>query len=290
MVIPIPWGGLQGLQKFNSLTFNLIINGVLKLLSGICFILLGLGVFGALSAIVLSYIVTTFSSLIMLKRDMPREKVWLMRSGNSQNLNPSYLSEVYHYFLPVGVTLLCFMVLTNIDLILVKHFFRPIEAGHYSIAQMVGKIILFLPVPVVMAMFPKINALDGKRDKMLFTLNRSLGITLMFCGVAILAVFIFPDLILQILSGKVYPECIPLVRFFSINTTILSLILVLLYYHLSTHKRGFLYPLFLFALIQIGSIIFFHQSLMQVLLVVGIVAFCLLIINIYLIYWRKERK
>jgi len=290
MVIPIPWGGLQGLQKFNSLTFNLIINGVLKLFLGICFILLGLGVFGALSAIVLSYIVTTFSSLIMLKRDMPREKVWLMRSGNSQNLNPSYLSEVYHYFLPVGVTLLCFMVLTNIDLILVKHFFRPIEAGHYSIAQMVGKIILFLPVPVVMAMFPKINALDGKRDKMLFTLNRSLGITLMFCGVAILAVFIFPDLILQILSGKVYPECIPLVRFFSINTTILSLILVLLYYHLSTHKRGFLYPLFLFALIQIGSIIFFHQSLMQVLLVVGIVAFCLLIINIYLIYWRKERK
>ena len=57
------------------------------------------------------------------------------------------------------------MVLTNIDLILVKHFFTPIEAGYYSIAQMVGKIILILPIPIVTVMFPKLSSLDGREEK-----------------------------------------------------------------------------------------------------------------------------
>lgn len=147
MVIPVPWGGLQGLQKFGSLTLNLIINGVLKLLLGICFIVLGLGVLGAVSAIVLSYGATIFLSLLMLKMSLPKVGPWVDGDRNSQNSNPSYVSEMYRYFLPTGITLLCFMVLTNIDLILVKHFFKPIEAGYYSIAQMVGKIILFFAHP-----------------------------------------------------------------------------------------------------------------------------------------------
>jgi len=288
MIIPIPWGGLQGLQKFISLTINLILNGGLKFIIGVCFIILGLGVFGALSAIIISYIVTIFISLIMLKAEISKGVAFVTKNKeNLRKFNNSSLSEMYYYFLPIGITLLCFMMLTNIDLILVKHFFKPIEAGYYSIAQMVGKIILFLPIPVVMVMFPKINALEGQIEKKLPILNRSLYITLLFCFGAIVLVFIFPDFILKILTGKVYPECIPLVRLFSINMTIFSLILIILYYHLSTNKKGFLYPLIILALGQICAIIFFHRSLIEVLLSIGIIAFCLLIINFYLIYRRK---
>jgi len=288
MIIPIPWGGLQGLQKFISLTINLILNGGLKFIIGVCFIILGLVVFGALSAIIISYIVTIFISLIMLKAEISKGVAFVTKNKeNLRKFNNSSLSEMYYYFLPIGITLLCFMMLTNIDLILVKHFFKPIEAGYYSIAQMVGKIILFLPIPVVMVMFPKINALEGQIEKKLPILNRSLYITLLFCFGAIVLVFIFPDFILKILTGKVYPECIPLVRLFSINMTIFSLILIILYYHLSTNKKGFLYPLIILALGQICAIIFFHRSLIEVLLSIGIIAFCLLIINFYLIYRRK---
>lgn len=289
MVIPVPWGGLQGLQKFGSLTFNLIINGAFKFFIGVLLIVLGLGVLGALGAIFLSYVITTLVSLLMLWINIPKRGLLVKTDEIVKSSNPSYFSEIYHYFFPAGMTLLCFMLLTNIDLILVKHFFKPIEAGYYSIAQMVGKIILFLPIPLVMVMFPKLTNLGEQKDKGLTILTRSLRIAIFFCVITILVVFLFPTLIIRILTGKVYPECIPLVRFFSINMTLFSLILILLYYHLSKHKRGFLYPLFSLTVIQTVSILFFHKTLTQVLFAVGLVALCLLIVNFYLIY-RPERN
>ena len=284
MVIPILWGGLQGLQKFGLLTLNLIINSGLKLALGILFVFLGFGLLGAMSAIAVSYIVTTILSLFILGVSLLKEKTVADQGVIPKSSLPSNFSEVYHYSFLAGSVLLCFMVLTNIDLILVKHFFTPIEAGYYSIAQMVGKIILVLPIPIVTVMFPKLTSLEGGEKRTLSTLGKSLGIAALLCGGAVLFSLLFPSPIVKILSGKVYLECSPLVRMFSVNMALFSLTLILLYYHLSTLKRWFLYPLFFFTLIEIGLIILFHDTLIQVLMIVGIVGFCLVVINFYLAY------
>ena len=292
MVIPVPWGGLQGLQKFGSLTFNLIVNGALKFALGILFVLIGLGVMGAMGAILLSYVVTTFLSLVILQMNLPKGGSGGGREGDPEVADRSYFSEVYQYLFPVGLTLLCFMVLTNIDLILIKHFFTPVEAGYYSIAQMIGKIILFLPIPVIMVMFPKLTALQGqgRGEEGLSILKQSMMIALIFCGSAVFAGLLFPSLIIKVVSGKAHLECIPLVKFFCINMSLLSLIFILLYYHLSTQRRWFLYPLFFFTLGQTGFILAFHKTLTQVLLVMGVVAVCLFGINVYLAYHPTGRR
>jgi hypothetical protein len=112
----------------------------------------------------------------------------------------------------------------------------------------------------------------------------------LFCIIAAMLGLLFPSFIIRILSGKVYSECIPLVRFFSVNMTFFSLTLILLYYQLSTHERWFLYPLFFSTLIQTGLIVLFHKTLTQVLLVVGITALCLLGGNFYFVYRPHERR
>jgi len=76
---------------------------------------------------------------------------------------------------------------------------------------------------------------------------------------------------------------------FSVNMTFFSLTFVLLYYHLSTRERGFLYPLLFFTLAQIGLIILFHNTLKQVLFVAGAHAFFLFGINIYGVYVRPRK-
>jgi O-antigen/teichoic acid export membrane protein len=290
MVVPVPWGGLQGLQKFGSMAFTLIINGGLKFVLGGLFVFLGLGVLGAMGAFTICYLGTVFLSLIILSISLPREKSESRREQDIEKPDPSYISGVYQYFLPVGITLLCFMVLTNIDLILVKHFFTPIEAGYYSIAQVAGKVILLLPVPIVMVMFPKLSSLEGQEEKGLLILKRSLRIVFLFCAVAVLLGFLFPSLIIRILSGRSYIECIPLVRLFCIDMSLFSLILILLHYHLSRGKSTFLYPLCFLTLIQTGLIVFYHNTLVQVLVVVGLVGFCLLGVNLYLIYRPFGRR
>jgi O-antigen/teichoic acid export membrane protein len=291
MVIPVPWGGLQGLQKFGLLSLNLIINGGLKFALGGLFVFLGLGLFGAMGAIAVSYLITTFLSLIVLGVILLKEKGVAHQQIFPREPLLSNISEIYRLIFSAGWALLCFMTLTNIDLILVKHFFTPVEAGYYSIAQMVGKIVLFLPLPIVMVMFPKLSSLE-RQGKAHSILGKSLGIAGVLCGGAVLFSLFFPLHVVKILSGKVYPECSALVRMFSINMAIFSLNSILLYYHLSTPKRWFLYPLSFFTLIEFGLIILFHNTLIQVLINVGIVAFCLVVINFYLAYlpYNNERR
>jgi O-antigen/teichoic acid export membrane protein len=290
MVVPIPWGGLQGLQRFGAMALSLIINGGLKFGLGILFVFLGLGAIGAMGAFAICYLGTVFLSLIILSLSLPKEKFETRCEQDIGKPNSSSIAGVYQYLLPVGITLLCFMLLTNIDLILVKHFFTPIEAGHYNIAQVVGKIILFLPVPIVMVMFPKLSSLEGQEKGRILILRKSLMVVLLLCGIVILLGFIFPSLIIQILSGRSYLACIPLVRFFCINMSLFSFVFVLLHYHLSTGKSTFLYPLCFLTLVQAGLIILFHNTLVQVLVVVGLVGLCLLGVNLYLVYHSHERK
>jgi O-antigen/teichoic acid export membrane protein len=292
MVNPVPWGGLQGLQKFGLLTLNLVINGGLKFALGALFVFLGFGLLGAIGAIALSYFVTTFLSLFIVGVSLLRAREAAGQAEFPKDSNSSSFSEVYHYFFFVGSVLLCFMILTNIDLIFAKHFFTPVEAGYYSVAQMAGKIILFLPLPIIMVMFPKLFSLEAQGKGGLITLGKSLAIAGFLCGGASLLSLLFPSLIVKILSGKPYSECSPLVGLFAINMALFSLTLILLHYHLSTRERGFLYSLFFFTLTEVALIILFHDTLIQVLLVVGIVAFCLFGINLYLAYHphRRDRK
>ncbi len=288
MVTPVAGGGLQGLQKFGSMALTLFVNGGLKLILGIFFVVLGWGLLGAMGAIALAYFVTASLSLFLLYFSLKTqwEKVCLKKDFTADG--SWHVSEAYRYFFPVGLTLLCFMVLTNIDLILVKHFFTPIEAGYYSISQMVGKIILFLPLPIVTVMFPKVFVMEIKKRKTTPVLIWSLMVAGCACILAIGMCHLFPELILRLITGKDYRECIPLIKFFSINMTFFSLTLILLYYQLALNEREFLYPLPFLTLIQSGLILLFHKTLVQVLIVVTLVAFSLLVINFYLVY--RPRK
>ncbi len=289
IIAPVPWGGLQGLQKFGLLAFNLILNGGVKVLLGVLLVIKGWGVMGAMGSIAIAYFLTTLLSLLMVEFSLKKETGREERAVHFGKISRPPLSEAYRYFFPVGTTLLCFMTLTQIDLILVKHFFSPLEAGYYSMAQMVGKAILFLPLPVVMVMFPKVSQLVAQKKGALPVLTRSLIVAGTLCIIGILVSHLFPGWITQMLTGKAYPECNTLVRFFSVNMTLFSLTYILLYYFLATHRNIFLYPLILLATLQVVTITLFHNTMTQILTIVGGFAFCLFGINFYLAYGHFRR-
>ena len=291
LLLPVSWGGLQGFQEFGSLAFNYIVNGGLKFGLGVLFVFMGWGVLGALGAVLISYLITIILSFFMLKCYIPNEEKPLHREPTVKESDPFSVSEVYRYFFPVGTTVLCFTVLTNVDLILVKHFFTPSEAGYYSIAQIVGKIILFLPFPVVTVMFPKLSS-SGERQgkKKLLILGQSLMIAGILCGGAWMLGCLFPSSIIEILSGKIHVESISLVKYFCLNMTFFSLIWILLNYHLATQRRGFILPLLCLTLSQIVLILLFHKTMAQVLFIVSIIASCLLGVNLSLAYFPRGKK
>ncbi|MHC4653764.1 MAG: oligosaccharide flippase family protein [Planctomycetota bacterium] len=291
-ILPLTQGGLQGLQRFGYLGLTMITNGSIKLLLGIIFVSAGFGVIGAMGALAISTFVTLLLSVIMLASVLPRPlaSITESRHSKSNNTNPKKDSlEIYRYFYAVATVFLCFMILTNIDVVLVKHFFKPLEAGYYSIAQMVGKIILFLPVAITLVMFPKTSELHAQDKATFHILKKSLLYVGALCVTAALICILFPGLIIRLLSGEEHLHCIPLARIFSVTMVFFALVYVLLFYHLSIHHLGFIYPLVLFTILQTLAISIFHQTLSQVLYIMCGNAVLLFLINAYLAFKREER-
>lgn len=290
-ILPLAQGGLQGLQRFGYLGLTLIANGGLKLLLGVMFVSFGFGVMGAMSALAASALVALVLSATMLASSLPQPSTSVPTSlhPTSDDSDPEMnFSEIYRYFCAAATVLLCFMILTNLDVVLVKHFFKPSEAGYYCIAQMVGKLIIALPVAVTLVMLPKTSELHAQGKDTSHLLKKSLLYVGVLCGTAATFCFLFPGLIIRLLSGEEYLHCIPLARLFSVTMVFFALAYVFMVYHLAIHRLRFIYPLVLLTALQIIAIVLFHRSLQQVLHIMCGNAILLFLINAYLAFGLRQ--
>jgi len=275
---PVFSGGVQGLELFGWLTSVSVITGILKLFLTFIFILLGYNIAGALGALLAS-------SLIGLAiYFLPLKAFFISTRAARENIN---YKEILVYLFPVAISNFCFIALVSFDMVLVKYFFSSNEAGFYSLAQMVGKIFLFLPGAIAIVMFPKIAGLNAKNMDTIATLKKSL---LYACGLCIFANVIynlFPIFILKVLTGKVFAESIILGRFFGVSMTFFALLYIMIAYFLSIKDLRFMKYLTLFTLLQFLTIILFRKTLVQVQLILCINSILLFFIHLFLVYKKS---
>lgn len=269
----IALGILSGLQKFNDVALNSVATGITKLIAGFSLVLFGLKALGALMGFVFSNAVAALLSFYQLP-------TWLRRFREKSKTVKLETGEIYGYFLPVSLGLLSFFALTNMDIILVKHFFEPLEAGYYSVAQMVGKIVLFVPGAVGIVMFPKIVDSHARNEATFHILKKCLSIVSILCGFAVFCSFLFPELLLKILTGHSVPMVVSLIKFFSLSMGFFALVNILILYHLSVHRIKYIYAVSLLALLQFIGIWFFHSSLAQVITILLVFSIILFVFGI----------
>lgn len=272
-ITPVLLGGLQGLELFNWLVSASIISGAIKLIFTFIFILLGFNIAGALGGLLISILIGIIIPFFPLKD-------FLSLRTSPDNIN---YREILLYLFPVALGSFSFMGLVNLDMVLVRYFFLPQDSGLYSLAQMVGKIFLFLPSAISIVMFPRTSGLNAKDMDTVSTLKRSLFYGFCLCIIAILFYNLFPSFILKILTGKVFAESITLGRLFSISMSFFALLYILISYFLSIKDLRFIKYLGLFTLLQVLAIVFLHKNLIQVQLILCINAILLFFIHLILI-------
>lgn len=162
-------------------------------------------------------------------------------------------------------------------MVLVKYFFSPEASGVYSLAQMVGKIFLFLPGAISVVMFPHASGLNATNSDTRSVLKKSLLYAFYLCLCAVFFYNIFPEFTLKLLTGKALPESILLGRLFSISMTFFALCFVLINYFLSLKYLSFIKYLVISVALQFTGILIFHNSLLQVQLVLCVNSFLLFI-------------
>ena len=184
------------------------------------------------------------------------------------------------------VAMLCFAVPANVDVIIAKHFFAAHTAGLYTAASVLGKIILFIPGAVVVAMFPKVSKMYAEKRDTGHLLNLSLLYTGLVSGVMAVGYWFFPSLVVRIPYGYAYVEVAPVVQLYGVAMLFFSLTVVLMRYSLAIHDISYVYLFAFFSLIEIGLLIVFHASMMEMARIILMVNAALLISGIIYVFRR----
>ncbi len=257
IVTPVGRGVLQGMQQFSQLGANLIVDAVMRLSLGILFVFLGYKASGAIAA-------STIAGVVAIAIVFRPLKYLFGNKGRPADFDSS---EIYKYFWPVLVTLFCLNLLTNIDIVLVKHFFIAKDAGLYSAASLLGKIVLFFPGAFAMVMFSRTSELHAKNSSSVHVLKKTLFIVLLLSIGITAFYFVFPTFIISLVFGKSFIGASSLLGIFGIAMTIFSITNIWIIYLLSVHDLKFILPLIVNTLILISLLWFIPLNPNQVIYV-----------------------
>lgn len=248
---PVTIAFLSGQQKFLALSTLQIIASIAKLVLAVIFVAWGLGVNGAILALVGSVLLPFLLGFF-----------WLKPFFGGKNISLG-TREIYAYSVPVFITSLALTFFINIDLILVKHFFNSIEAGFYAAAGTLTKTIYFATASLATALFPKVVAQKEAQLNPQKLLLKALLYLAAGAGFCLFCFYFFPDFLTQLLFGRQY--YLKNILFpMGLAVTLLSAVFILTTYLLALSAKKFSGWLLFFAFLEIILIWFNHWTLLMV--------------------------
>ena len=261
-------GFMQGTYDFRPLAINFSLEVIVKLAGALALITsYGVqGVVGAMTAsIAVAYIV-----------GIPRKHYVGQAAGTTLRAGVGEGIQAAAFF--VGQ-----VIINNLDIILVKHFFDPTRAGVYAAVALVGRVVYMLSWSVVSSMFPFSAGLRSGDRRGEAVLTTALGLVAGISSIFVLAVWIAPAKLWHILLGNGFP--VGQQRFYSsllilyaITTAIYALGIVLMTYEISRKIGNVSWVQLGFSGGIIGGIYLFHSTLNDVILVQLVLMLVLLLV------------
>ena len=273
---------LTGLQAFPALSLSNLLDTVGRLLIVIFLVIvLPFGLLGSAYALGFTGIIAFAISFWQIKR--------LKLTPAATGFKPS-LRTMGHYALIVLWFTAISQFFYNFDMLFVKSFFSPEEAGLYGALLTIGRIIFFIGGSVPLVMFPVLAGLqDNHSPRRYQVLGKSL---LLMSGLVIpvyLVIALFPEFIIRIIVGAKYLSIVPYLPSFAFVILLLTLLTVLSQYFLALSKRRGLVVLTLAAVAEIILLNLFHNNIFTIIhslsLVFGLASLALFVL---LLYERKN--
>lgn len=262
-------GLLQARLAFKFISLSHLISTSSKLTIGVILVFLGLNVKGAIWAVFISGLTPFILGLVYLKF------VWTSKMNKKSKIN---LKNILSFGIPSSLAVFGMTSLISTDILLVKHFFDPLQAGLYAGLSLVGKVIFFFTAPIGGVMFPLIVKKYAKSENYNNVFKMAIAMVLIPSVFISMFYFLYPDLSISfIVKNSAYKSVSDLLGLFGIFITIYSLITLFVYYFLSIKKTKIYIPILLAALSQLLLLTFYHSSLFVVVVISFFVALILLI-------------
>jgi O-antigen/teichoic acid export membrane protein len=255
---------LSGRQDFFALAFSNFLDAFSRLLFIIFLVVIWpFGLTGAAWALGLTGLAAFLVSLYQVKKlNLP--------------LAPDDFRPSLRRFWRYSLLVLWFMALTqffyNFDMLLVKSFFSPEEAGLYGALLTIGRIIYFVGGAVPIVMFPVIANLKGDKSLRRYAvLGKSLLLMAALTLPAYLIISLWPGFIIRIIVGAKYLTVAPYLPGFASFMLAFTLVTALSNYFLALSSRRSLLILTIAALGEVILLSLFHNDLSQIIFSLGLI-------------------
>jgi len=270
---------LMGLQAFVCATLLGSLWAVVRLVLGAALVLLGLGAMGALASHTIGLAVGTAVTFAVCWRLLGPGVAAAVREPGT-----------YAYFLRSMVALAAYGVLSNVDVILAKHYFDAPAAGAFAKTAMVARLVFFLPGPVAGALFPKVVSTGDASHASGQLLLKAVGMVVLITLAAALFCTLFPGWVLHLLAGVADPALVPVMVGMVWALAPLCVLMVLLNYELAQRRFLATLPLALCACGYVLAVHHWHTRLVDIPLALGVTSSLALALTLACLPWRAMRK
>jgi len=284
-LMPIIDGILRGLQEFTYLGRYKIGESLLRAVFASVLVLIGFKVRSVLGAIIAASVITLISAAYILKR------IYISKPHRIK------LSEIYKFTIPVFITMICLAIISNIDLVLVKHFFDDTTTGYYAAAGMLAKIVFSIALGSSGVLFPKIVEYysNGEEEEIIESLHNTINIVLIPGFIITIILALFPEAITRFFFGTQY-DIGWMLSIYVIAMFFLSVAVIFTIYNLAMKRYTYIPILVIAACVIIYQISQVHNTLYDILWTLFIVDAVLMLMfmvynwkEIYL-YFHKQRE
>lgn len=196
---------------------------------------------------------------------------------NKINLGKEYQKQVTRFMVLTACYELTQIIINNSDILLVKHYFEPMEAGLYSSLALIGRAVYFVAWMFVMLLLPAVVEKQKNGEPTAPILFKYVGYISVLSFVIVATCYIMPEFIISILFGKAYISMAGLLWQYAIATSLFAISNIFAYYFLSLDHYIPVIFSGIFGISQIFLVILFHNSLAIVVQVQIIAMLALLI-------------
>ena len=271
-------GLMQGAYEFRRLAENFILEVVVKLGGALVLLHYGLGVSGVIEAVVASIAVAYLAG-----RPSPAFRV-TPRVGLPVSWDEGMQAIVFF----VGQ-----VIINNLDILLVKHFFPAALAGLYAAVALVGRVVYMLSWSVVSSMFP-VSAGSSHERGGRAVMGTALLLVVLVASTFTMAMWLAPNSLWMAVLGhgfmvQVQGSFSALLVLYAALTGIYSFSVVLMTYEMSRRIANASWLQLAFSGAIALGIYLFHSTLHQVI-TVQMVLMILLLVAVSVPFLRAQRK
>lgn len=274
-------GVFQGKKEFKSLSITYQAEMLSRLVITLALIFL----FDIQSSVVIAVgILISFGfGLVPFKfKNLNFKKTIAIEASQSKQVKSFFIITAFYEFTQI--------IINNSDILLVKHYFDAYDAGLYASLALIGRIVYFVAWMFVMLLLPTVVQLKKEGKATAPILFKYVGYIAAIATTIVIGCALFPETAITLLFGDSYLAMAPLLWKYALATGLFAISNIFAYYYLSLDRYIPVVISGVFGMLQMGLVIFFHESLEQVVHMQIIAMVLLLVIQVIFFMFDSKLK